>query len=278
MAGVGAGVVHSEKEEKTRDDSMSEKDGVRELEAKWSGFREYEVDISDGGKASLYVFDSNDDTKTYVVIELQKCPKGPPLLPIKDAEGEIRWERSREPYLHLATYLAIAMKRLTGEDWSMRIQPHLRGNYLVRYQAVVPEDHWRDVWDALMKPFAAQRTEYRKQNGGNKAPELFFGVKARAIEDDPFEEMDMNDDDSTVATDESGTKRAVTKGDGAITGSDGVPLPSAADWLEHWRHSEIPHQRTFVDFAMHLNQTELLQRSSSSPDLSLPRGDTDAVI
>ena len=82
MAGVGAGVVYSEKEEKTRDDSMSEKDGVREVEAKWSGFREYEVDISDGVKASLYVFDSDDDgTKTYVVIELQKCKAGPPLLP-----------------------------------------------------------------------------------------------------------------------------------------------------------------------------------------------------
>ena len=119
MAGVGAGVLYSEKEEKTRDDSMSEKDGVREVEAKWSGFREYEVDISDGVKASLYVFDSDDDgTKTYVVVELQKCKAGPPLLPIKAAEGEIRWERSREPYLHLATYLAIAMKRLTGEDLS----------------------------------------------------------------------------------------------------------------------------------------------------------------
>ena len=62
MAGVGAGVLYSEKEEKTRDDSMSEKDGVREVEAKWSGFREYEVDISDGVKASLYVFDGNDVT------------------------------------------------------------------------------------------------------------------------------------------------------------------------------------------------------------------------
>ena len=55
----------------------------------------------------------------------------------------------------------------------------MSGNYLVRYQAVVREEHWRLLWDFLMKPFNEQRSEYRRIHETHRAPDLFFGTKAR---------------------------------------------------------------------------------------------------
>jgi hypothetical protein len=71
------------------------------------------------------------------------------------------------------------MGQLQGEDWSDRIFTKLNGQILVRYQAAVREDHWRKLWEALLKPFAAQRTAYRGVYRTRRAPDLFFGVNAR---------------------------------------------------------------------------------------------------
>lgn len=266
--------------------SSGPKGETKELTGEWSGFREFEVVISHEEKRAAYVFDANNAQDTYVVLEVRGCTSGPPLMPTRLADGGLQWDSPADRFMHLSTYLAIAMKRLTGEDWSPRIFPHVSGNYLVRYQAVVREEHWRELWDHLLKPFAEQRSEYRRVHHTHRAPDLFFGVKAKACQPEgtPEESAGLGlapereatpvasdgkrseRDDTTTASDE---RRSDTHD---ATSSDGIPLPGAAEWLEFWQHTEIPQQRTFIEFASHL-QTSLPRRSNSQPDLSRLRTD-----
>jgi hypothetical protein len=181
--------------------------------------------------------------------------------------------------MHISTYLAITLRRLSGEDWSQRIFPHLSGNYLVRYQACVREEHWRELWDLLLKPFNAQRSEYRRIHNTHRAPDIFFGVKAKTCQPEAMpipdvgkSEKDMStdasegkrEDDTTIASDGKPDDSSDSKRDDS---SDGIPLPGAPEWLEFWNHTEIPTQRTFIEFASNLSQT-LPRRSTSEPDLS----------
>ena len=82
-------------------------------------------------------------------------------------------------HFHFANYLRMLLVKLNGEDWGYRIQDNLNNQPLVNYQAAVAEEDWRTVWDALLKPFAEQRTAYRRHYKTKKAPEIFFGVQAR---------------------------------------------------------------------------------------------------
>jgi hypothetical protein len=236
----------------------------KELTGEWSGFTECEVCIADEQKGSVYVFDANSAGETYVVVEVRGCTSGPPLLPTRMGDASLRWVAPDDRYMHLSTYLALAMKRLTGKDWSQRILPHMSGNYLVRYQAAVREEHWRELWDVLMKPFNEQRSEYRRKNDTHRAPDMFFGVKARTCQ--PEKTPDAEPDVSTVASDGKESDEA----------SDGIPLPRAAEWLEYWQQTAIPTQRTFIEFASHISETGMPRRSPSAPDLSRLADDKEA--
>jgi 8-oxo-dGTP pyrophosphatase MutT (NUDIX family) len=90
-------------------------------------------------KAAVYVFDARDGEQIYVILEVRGCTAGPPLLPSKSEDGSVRWTPPADSYMHFASYLAMAMNRLTGEDWSLRVLPYLSSNYLVRYQAAIKD-------------------------------------------------------------------------------------------------------------------------------------------
>jgi hypothetical protein len=176
-------------------------------------------------------------------------------------DASLRWVPPDDRYMQLSTYLALAMKRLTGKDWSQRILPHMSGNYLVRYQAAVREEHWRELWDVLMKPFNEQRSEYRRQHATHRAPDMFFGAKARICQPEKAP-------DATPDACEQDASTAASEGKQEDEASDGIPLPGAAEWLEFWQQTEIPSQRTFIEFASHLSETGMPRRSASQPDLS----------
>jgi hypothetical protein len=248
--------------------SSAKADG-KELAGEWAGFRECEVVISEEQKGSVYVFDANSTQETYVVVEVRGCTSGPPLLPTRLPSGGLQWDAPDDRFMHLATYLAIAMRRLTGEDWSQKILPHMSGNYLVRYQAVVREEHWRLLWDFLMKPFNEQRSEYRRIHETHRAPDLFFGTKAKtcAPERKPDAGQRGGEQDASTTASDGGKREDDGSGSEAASGG-GLPLSGPAEWLEFWATAEIPQQRTFVEFASHLSQTGLPPRSKSEPDLT----------
>jgi hypothetical protein len=220
--------------------------------------RGVEVVLAEEAKRSVYVFDANL-TKTYVVVELQNCPKGPPLLPPGPSD-EGRWSPPEDQYMHLGMYLIHFMRHLRQQDWSDRILSHIDGKGLVRYQAAVPEQDWRELWDALLKPFQAQRTAYRGSYRTKKAPELFFGVIAR------FSPIESTPPPSTPSTEDQPSLESSTS-----PPSSGIQMPEdAAEWLEFWGHQDLPQQRTFIEFASNLDQAAFGRRSASAPDLSLP--------
>jgi hypothetical protein len=213
------------------------------------GHREFEVVLSEEEKRSVYVFDANS-AETYVVIELTHCSKGPPLLPLGPSDGE-RWCPPQDQFIHLATYLTLLMEHLRQEDWSGRILPRLDGKALVRYQAAVPESHWRALWEALLKPFAAQRTAYRGCYKTKRAPDLYFGALARFSDHAEA----GGDAAETAPSSESGP------------GNGGIPFSAAAEWLEFWSRQDLPQQRTFIEFAAAGAEFQRLsqRRSVSAP-------------
>jgi hypothetical protein len=235
-----------------------------------SGFREVEVVFFNDQKSSVYVFDGNSTEDAYVVLEVRGCEKGGLLLPPAASDNEKHWSPPENRYLHLANYLVLCMSRLQNGDWSDRISMYLNDETLVRYQAVVREKDWRTLWEALLKPFGMQRTAYRGVYKTQKAPDLFFGVNAR------FSKRDTDRTDSTIDT-RSTTDNSSEHGNGKGPLSnyseprqsiEGIPLPTATEWLEFWGRHEIPTRRTFIEFASDIGTATTPTRSNSSPDLS----------
>lgn len=225
-------------------------------------------------KAKVYVYGPSDDEQSYVICEVRGCTAGPPLLPDKNEDGTYRWTAPGDPYIHFAMYLAMAMTRLTGRDWSMRVLPYLNGSYVVRYQAVLREEDWREVWDTLLKPFTQQRTVYRRFRKSARAPDIFFGVKAKLCEPGDLEDVDPANyapSLTNTGTEEGGegvtTPDMSSSADGSEqTSSVGVGLPRAAVWLDYWQNAEIPQYNTFVDFATEVDEKGF-PRSNSMPDV-----------
>jgi hypothetical protein len=226
--------------------------------SKSSQHKEVEAEIFND-KRSVYVFDGDSMEETYVIVEVRGCEKGPPLVPKRIVDGEERWGPPEDRYQHFAHYLVLLMRLLRQEDWSDRILPHMKGESLVRYQAAVREKEWRKLWEALLKPFAEQRVAYRGVHKCRKAPDVYFGVNARFVH--------KND----IASDESSGRehgRTATVKDPELSDlKDGIPLPSAAEWLDFWSNQDIPQRRTFIEFASSLGNLPLPPRSNSFPDL-----------
>jgi hypothetical protein len=256
--------------------------------------KQHEVVVCNEPKGCVYVFDGNDgtdDEDTFIVVQVRHCPKGPPLLPYHQADGTLGWMVAADPYMPFATYLAITMERLTKEDWSGKILPHLRNVYLVRYQAVIQQRDWQKLWDTLMKPFGEQRTTYRKRHRCSVSPDIYFGVEAKPCEaseipsDAVLHENDTselpiredlstssgtNHDDISYTGSRSTTTATSSNERRRMEASDGIALPKATEWLEYWQATEIPQTRTFVDFADHVNvqNKQLLRRVVSSPSIN----------
>jgi hypothetical protein len=296
---------------------MNETLKPRETDEVTSMLKQHEVVVDGEQKGIVYCFDSpgTDEEETLIVIQVRHCKCGPPLLPTYTPEGTLTWMATTDPYMHFAKYLVTAMGELTNKSWSTRIFPNLRNVVLVRYQAVVNQEDWREIWDTLLKPFGEQRIMYRRLYKVTTAPDMFFGVEAK-----PCEQSALRDNDSNERTDDPTPKsRMPTAGsDPLLPGtstspSDTVPpatsassdrtrtppnergsssmrmmsigtesnetestegflLPRASEWIEFWQNTEIPQQRTFVDFAQHVNASEFLRRARSAPQL-LNRGE-----
>jgi hypothetical protein len=229
--------------------------------SKCSGPGQVDAVIFNDQKSRIYVFDGDTQDEIYVVIEIRSLTSGPPLLPPQSSEssdGSMLWRPPEDIYSPLSSYLIDLMFRLGQGDWSGRIMQELKGNKLVRYQALVQESFWRKLWDTLLKPFAAQRTAYRGYYKCRRAPDLLFGVNARFVD-----EMEgTTAEDST----ENGHDTEM---------HEGVPLPAAAEWLEFWSQQDFPQRWTFIEFASNLSEVNLPPRSRSFPDLSRPAASED---
>jgi hypothetical protein len=268
-----------------------------------SMLKQHEVVIDGEQKGIVYCFDSpeTDDEETLIVIQVRHCKCGPPLLPTYTPDGNLTWVPTTDPYMHFAAYLATAMEEMTKKSWSTRIFPNLRDVVLVRYQAVVNQEDWREIWDTMLKPFGEQRIMYRRLYRVTTAPDMFFGVEAKPCEQSALESrMSIADSDtlppatSVIPSDtlppgtltpsdrtqtpsnERGSDSTRMRGNGTESNgtesNDGFLLPRASEWIEFWQNTAIPQQRTFVDFAKHVNASEFLRRARSAPQL-LNRGE-----
>jgi hypothetical protein len=243
---------------------------------KTGDLKQHELVISGEEKGCcVYVFDFNGYDETMLVVQVRHCVCGPPLLPKYEPDGSLRWEIAADQYVHFATYLAMAMERLTGEDWSHRILPHLHNTFLVRYQAVIKQEDFQFMWETMLKPFGEQRVCYRRFHKSSKAPDIYFGVEAK-----PCDPSDMPDDGTGDCKDENMSTTNTTSGyttSGSAPTSesgrqkestDGIILPKASVWLDFWQSADIPQNNTFVDFAETVNESGFLRRVHSSPDLA----------
>jgi hypothetical protein len=248
---------------------------------------QHQVVTSGEQKGCVYVFDPRDgttDDDIYIVVQVRHCRHGLLLLPTYTPDGSLSWAPAADPHIPFATYLAMIMETLTGDNWKERILPHLRNVFLVRYQAVVKQEDWREIWDTLLKPWGEQREAYNRiqrlsHKGRHKPPpDMFFGVEALPMErSNPSESNERSDPSRECRTPDSPNP----EGEGASSNAaadaaeagqrtrrgDGIPLPGAAAWLEFWQNTDIPHQNTFVDFVTHVNESGFLRRVSSSPDV-----------
>jgi hypothetical protein len=276
-----------------------------------SMLKQHEVVVLGEQKGIAYCFDSpeTDEEETLLVIQVRHCRCGSPLLPTYTPDGILTWVVSDDPYLHFAKYLVMTLEVLTGKSWSTRIFPNLHNVVLARYQAAVDQEDWREIWDTLLKPFGEQRTVYRRINRVSRgtAPDIFFGVEAKPAEDSPLDSPspDIDSDDRTddkrcephstaisrVTAVDSDTLSPATSApsdrtrtsskervperigteSGGTESNDGFRLPRASEWIEFWQNTEIPQQRTFVDFAQHVNASEFLRRARSAPQLPIGR-------
>jgi hypothetical protein len=230
----------------------------------------------------VYVFDGNDYEGTLLVVQVRHCVCGPPLLPYYEPSGALKWEVAADQYVHFATYLAMAMERLTGEEWAHRVLPHLNNTSLVRYQAVIKQEDFARMWATLLKPFGEQRVCYRRVHKSSKAPDIYFGVEAKPC--DPVEDDSTADKESVANTSSAGGNTALTSGSAPTSerttsesgqikeSNDGIALPKASTWLDFWQSADIPQYNTFVDFAETVNESGFLRRTHSSPDLAVADG------
>ena len=171
------------------------------------------------------------------------------------------------------------------EDWSDRISSNLNGVTLMRYQAVVKENAWRKLWDALLKPVEVMRTVYRGIYKHRKAPDILFGTNARFHTD----AKDTSSSNTPEKSSEHGRDREVDVDETtdelsqSVQGNVGIPCLSAAEWLDYWSHQEIPQRRTFIDLnddfgsnTAQITSPGQMTRSTSLPDLLRTTDSNDA--
>lgn len=218
----------------------------------------------------------SQSSETYVCIEIRRCDRGlPPIL--KNCKGRLKWvvPHGDEKLEGLRGYvLNLLTSVLPHMNWGVRVFSTLNGHQLPAYQCVIREDDWVTIWDALMKPFAEMRVAYRRQLGGRNSPELLFGVTPKCegaqpgvniVEVEPEVMAGDAPSEPEVAGDPSEPYSRSSKRSESLS-SDGISLPSASDWLDHWGRKPIPTANTFIDFANEIPPAAL-RRWNSMPDL-----------
>lgn len=140
------------------------------------------------------------DKQHYVILQVQACKRGPPLLPAKDAsaqenavvvaagrQGESSsWERYGAVLsgkFRLSAYLACFMRRLQGAP-AAEVFDKVDGKQLVPYQCAMRRESWEAVRDLFTQAFLIQKTAYRRANGGSTAPSFQEAAEARFLPDE----------------------------------------------------------------------------------------------
>ncbi|CAJ1349908.1 unnamed protein product, partial [Effrenium voratum] len=119
----------------------------------------------------------------YVVLTFRHFKRGPPLLPceqnelpevtLKEESQQSRWTRPCGGGFLAVGYLQKFLARLglTGQVFDS-----LDGQKLVPYQCVVLRAEWQHLRGEVLRQFRAQKSAYRKLNGGPTAPDLREGL------------------------------------------------------------------------------------------------------
>uniref|UniRef100_A0A7S4GKM9 Uncharacterized protein n=1 Tax=Oxyrrhis marina TaxID=2969 RepID=A0A7S4GKM9_OXYMA len=115
--------------------------------------------------------------EVYLVITLRKCERGPPLIPVDSMLQQ--WEPCAREAFSLPDYLRRFAEVLGA---SLEVFDRMDGRHLVPYQACCVTTHWEAVAPALDPAFKAQRTAYRRANGGTGAPVLATGSQPRFVD------------------------------------------------------------------------------------------------
>lgn len=124
-------------------------------------------------------------SRSYVVVTLRRCEKGPPLLPCSDIgpndiDGpKLEWVQA-EAY-ELPMYLRSFLGRIGMSD--VEVYDQLDGRELMHYQAVLEKRSWERAWAALMQHhrWGKMQAAYRHMLGGVTAPQLRAGLAPRFI-------------------------------------------------------------------------------------------------
>lgn len=125
--------------------------------------------------------------KCYVVLCLQSCSRGPPLLPcsvtsdgvvqadsfIEDVKvvnvGGFAWVPAQHKGFNFTEYLRRLLQAL---GLSVQIWDEIDGRRLVPYQACLLGSDWDRVSQSFVETFSAQRAAYRRMHGGKNAPKV----------------------------------------------------------------------------------------------------------
>mmetsp|Transcript_106893 Transcript_106893/g.300964 ORF Transcript_106893/g.300964 Transcript_106893/m.300964 type:complete len:390 (-) Transcript_106893:30-1199(-) len=149
----------------------------------------------------------------YVVLCLQSCPRGTPLLPchltsdgavhadgfIQDVNsvnvGHYAWVPAQQQGFNFPEYLEQLLQVL---GFSAQVYDCLDGRRLVPYHATMLGRDWSRVEESFAKLFREQRSAYRLMHGGKGAPKVTQVTKPRflniwtrqrePVEDDVVEE------------------------------------------------------------------------------------------
>ena len=149
------------------------------------------------GLAEMHAIDAN----MYVVLGVDSCKRGPPLLPLpagstQEPDVTVRteddpvplgsWIRMPPGRFHLAAFVNRCAANL-GLD--LEAYDSLDGQPLVHYQCVVRSDKWQLVQDQFLAAFQIQRRAYRRMNGGSIAPNVRADVGPRFVIDEKLVEL-----------------------------------------------------------------------------------------
>eukprot|EP00405_Crypthecodinium_cohnii_P055033 CAMPEP_0206631552 /NCGR_PEP_ID=MMETSP0325_2-20121206/68296_1 /ASSEMBLY_ACC=CAM_ASM_000347 /TAXON_ID=2866 /ORGANISM="Crypthecodinium cohnii, Strain Seligo" /LENGTH=319 /DNA_ID=CAMNT_0054156743 /DNA_START=606 /DNA_END=1565 /DNA_ORIENTATION=- len=121
----------------------------------------------------------------YVVLCLQSCSRGPPLLPCKPKEGmqsvlvgPFAWVPANPDGFNFPEYLENLLEALevTAPVWGC-----LDGRKLVPYQACMRGSDWELVSPRFAELFQHQRAAYRLLHGGKNAPKVKPAAKPNLL-------------------------------------------------------------------------------------------------
>ncbi|CAE7203983.1 unnamed protein product [Symbiodinium natans] len=133
------------------------------------------------------------DESFYVVLTIQSCKRGLPLVPLVTDEsptttivageklGLDRWirfspESVGSSKFYLSEYITVLLSNV-GE--SIDVFNSMDGRTLMPYQCVVRREQWMALRTRFTEVFLLQKTAYRRANGGSTAPSMHEGVEPR---------------------------------------------------------------------------------------------------